>query len=94
MCERLSNDSALLPGGHQLAAATIVLHESIGANFKLALSSATRGWKHSIITIMCPARAAEALHLDLLFLVPSFLEPHCARLLRNPLERDHEGCWV
>jgi hypothetical protein len=43
---------------------------------------------------MCPARAAEALHLDLLFLVSSFVEPHCAHPLRNPLERDHEGCWV
>jgi hypothetical protein len=62
MCKRLSRNSALLPWGeHQLAAATIVLHEPIGATIKLALSVAARGWEYSIIVIMRPARIAEAL---------------------------------
>lgn len=62
MGKRLSRNSALLPWvEHQLAAATIVLLESIGATVKLALSVAARGWEYSIIIIMCPARIAEAL---------------------------------
>ncbi|RYO57542.1 hypothetical protein AA0116_g7522 [Alternaria tenuissima] len=67
----------------------MVLHGSIGATLELALSSATRGWKDSIIIIMCPARKPEALLLrfpDSRLIYQTSLHTFFAQ----PIERDIE----